>query len=87
MNQSNRPGPFGRAFVFINRVFGYGVIIGGFFHVSHTLRSIFSGGVVGTPWLSLATGVGAILVGWLYVRSPLSRTKAVAADEAGRGAQ
>ena len=69
-----RTGKFGRAFIFVNRVFGAGCILGGASIIVAALVCLVRGAAVGSSvWTSGVIGVVLIAVGALYLKAPLFR--------------
>jgi hypothetical protein len=61
--------------VLVNRIFGCGAIIGGFFLAAQSGIALLQGRALSDVWLPSVFGVALLLVGVLYVRAPLSRSE------------
>jgi hypothetical protein len=72
---SQHRGGFARAFVLVNRIFGWGAIVGGFFLAAQSVIALLQGRALSDVWLFFVFGVALLLVGVLYVRAPLSRSE------------
>jgi hypothetical protein len=71
-----RTGKFGRAFVFLNRMFGVSCILGGASMIVTALVCLVRGATLGSSvWTSAAIGVVLIAVGALYFKAPLFRRR------------
>jgi hypothetical protein len=69
-----RTGNFGRAFIFLNRVFGVSCILAGASMTVTALACLVKGTTLsGSGWVSGAFGVVLIAVGALYFKAPLFR--------------
>ena len=66
-------GPFARAFVLLNRVFGAGAAIGGIYLLGIFVIAIVRGRAVGEAWAVGAFGLGSLVAGIVYLRAPLFR--------------
>lgn len=74
MASEHRSG-FARSFVLVNRIFGWGAIVGGFFLVAQSVIALLQGRAPSDVLQPFVFGVALLLVGVLYVRAPLSRSE------------
>jgi hypothetical protein len=66
-----------RAFVVVNRLFGWVAVASGILLGADVVSALVRGQPLRELWLLGASAIAAILVGLIYVRAPLSRTRAV----------
>ena len=59
----------------VNRIFGWGAIVGGLFLAAQSVIAFLQGRALSDVWLPSVFGVALLLVGVLYVRAPLSRSE------------
>ncbi len=81
MSTAPRTGPIAKTFVAVNRLFGYGALIGGMALLVQVGWSLLRGADFSRAWLPLVFGIGGCLVGWVYIRAPLYRGERRPADE------
>ena len=66
--------PFAKLFVFMNRLFGAFTLLAGVAMLVMLVIRVASGlPIARTAWIYVAIALGLILVGWIYLRAPLSR--------------
>jgi hypothetical protein len=76
-----RSGKFGRAFIFLNRVFGALCILSGASMIVTALLCLVRGTSLGSSvWTSVGFGVVLTAVGTLYFKAPLFRSSRSADD-------
>jgi hypothetical protein len=69
-----RTGKFGRAFIFVNRLFGVSCIVAGASMIFTALVCLVRGATPGSSvWASVGIGVVLVAVGALYFKAPLFR--------------
>ena len=71
-----RHGPIARAFIAINRLFGWFSIAAGAYLLVVFAISAFREGSIPEPWWPGPLGVCFLVAGILYVRAPLTRNAA-----------
>jgi hypothetical protein len=62
--------------VLTNRIFGWAAIVGGILLTAQVVIAFLQGRALSTVWLPFVFGVALLVVGYLYVRAPLSRSEA-----------
>jgi hypothetical protein len=61
--------------VLVNRIFGWGLVLGGTSLVAQVVVALFQGRAMNDVWIACALGITFVLVGVLYLRAPLSRSE------------